>query len=114
MTANLQNGTVTVQLRTPAGDISLGEFSLSSGRVKGTDKRGISYHGICTPLQDGISVELTVAVPAGISLAEGLFTDAAAEHQLSLYLTQEQLAGTRVKPIRLPGLGSADVVFAIH
>lgn len=114
MTANLQNGTVTVQLRTPAGDVPLGKFSLSSGHVRGTDQRGISYSGTCTPLGDGVSVELTVTVPAGHKLAEGLFTEAAADHQLSFYLTPEHLAGTRVKPIRLPGLGSADVVFAIR
>jgi hypothetical protein len=114
MTANLQAGTVTVQLRTPSGDVPLGEFALASGQVQGTDQRGISYRGTCTSLLDGVNVELTVTVPAGTRLAGDLRTEAAAEHQLSFYLNQEHLAGTRVKPIRLPGIGSADVVFTIR
>jgi hypothetical protein len=114
MTAKLQDGTVTVHLRTPSGDVPLGEFSLASGEVQGTDQRGISYHGTCTLLLNGVNVELTVAVPAGTRLGGDLRTDAAAERQLSLYLNQEHLAGTRVKPISVAGLGSADLVFTVR
>ena len=114
MTASLQDGTVTVHLRTPSGEVPLGEFALTSGEVRGTDQRGISYRGTCTPLLNGVNVELTLTVPVGTRLAADLLTDVAAERQLSLYLSEEHLAGTRVKAVNVPGLGSADVVFTVR
>jgi hypothetical protein len=111
MTVSYESGAVTVHLRTPAGEVPLGQFGVSGGRIEGTDQRGIRYLGTCVPLGDGLYVELTASVPAGTRISEGFATDSPVEHRLNFHLTREHLAGVRTKAIMLPDFGSADVRF---
>jgi hypothetical protein len=113
MTANLQDGTVTVLLRSPHGNVLLGDFTVDAGRVHGTDRRGVSYQGTCIPAADGVSVELTMTVPSGTRLTEALLAEEQAEHELSFHLSEEHLAGIQAKPVVVPGLGSADLIFTV-
>jgi hypothetical protein len=112
MTVNLENSTVGVYLTSPSGEVALGEFSVDGGQVGGTDHRGIAYRGTCTALPDGsVQVEVTATVPAGTRAGDGSTTEADAEQKLAFFLSPDQVAGRRTKPILLPGFGLADVRF---
>ncbi|MFB6781563.1 MULTISPECIES: hypothetical protein [unclassified Streptomyces] len=115
MTANPESSTVEVHLQTPSGDVSVGQFSLNDGQVTGTDHRGITYRGTCTPMPDGgLNVELMASVPAGTRIGESKVTETDAEHKLAFHLNQEQVAGQQTKEILLSGFGSADVRFEVR
>ncbi|MGW1092484.1 hypothetical protein ACWD4L_41210 [Streptomyces sp. NPDC002596] len=115
MTVNLESSTVDVHLQTPSGDVSVGRFGLNDGQVTGTDRRGITYRGTCTPMPDGgLNVELTASVPAGTRIGESKVTETDVEHNLAFHLNQEQVAGRQTKAILLSGFGSADVRFEVR
>jgi len=111
MTVNLESATVEVHLTTPTGDQPLGRFSINAGQVEGTDHRGITYRGTCTPVLDGLNVELTAQIPAGTRAGTALTTEAQSEQKLSFFLNADQLAGRQTKPIVLVGFGLANVRF---
>ncbi|HEX8094396.1 hypothetical protein [Jatrophihabitans sp.] len=112
MTVNLESSTVEVHLCTPIGDQPLGRFAINAGRVEGTDHRGINYRGTCTPVLDGVNVELTAQIPAGTRAGTSLTTEAASEQRLAFFLNADQVAGRQTKSILLVGFGLADVRFA--
>ncbi len=111
---NLESSTVEVHLQTPAGNVPVGRFSLNDGQVSGTDRRGITYRGTCTPMPDGgLNVELTASVPAGTRIREGMVAETDDEQKLTFHLNPEQMTGLQTKDILLPGFGSADVRFEV-
>ncbi|MEU9790187.1 hypothetical protein AB0E27_06090 [Streptomyces sparsogenes] len=115
MTANPEKSTVEVHLETPFEEVPLGRFSLHDGQVTGTDRRGITYRGTCTPTPDGgLNVELMVSVPTGTRFREGEVTETDAEQRLAFHLSREQVAGQEAKEILLSGFGSADVRFKVR
>lgn len=113
MTANLQVGIVAVLLRSPHGNVLLGDFTVNAGQVQGTDRRGVSYQGTCTAVADGVNVEVTMTVPSGTRVTKAIVAEEPAHHKLSFHLSEEHLAGIQAKPVTVPGLGSADLMFTV-
>jgi hypothetical protein len=114
MTVNLDGASVSVYLTSPDGDISLGKFDVKNGAIDGTDQRGVSYRGTCTPVADGVNVELTATVPAGTRMSEGVAAEGDTQRKLSFFLNADQVAGRSTKPILLTGFGRADVRFQVQ
>jgi hypothetical protein len=117
---DLNSGKVHTDLVAPAAIQSnddnreFGDFTYDAGKVTGADRRGVTYTGSYTQLDDGdVDVTLTASIPAGTKVADGSGHTETSHQNLDFRLDKDQLAGKKSVQLSLSGLGSAELILIV-